>query len=217
MPDQDDFEPLARKWRPAFDVYLDSGPADMVADEAIRVATAMLRNCGGCSILPQLSDALWQYRETIQTNTLWNKPPHEANLLLNGRLESLARVVSDQRIDTLAIRSAQITALQLKRGDLVPNRPFELKIHLASQIIKDLIRHCFLDTARAYAVGGRFRSSAESQAFYDNVMSHINSIVRGLGNRLATDPTGKGLRRCRIVPKATTASMMFSEAFRLDV
>ena len=50
MPDQDDFEPLARQRHPAFDSYLDSGSAEVVADEAIRVATAMLRCCGGFSI-----------------------------------------------------------------------------------------------------------------------------------------------------------------------
>lgn len=216
MPDQDDFEPLAKQWHPAYYNYLDSGPADVVADEAIRVATAMLRYCGGCPILPQLSEALWQYRDAIQTDSLWNKPLREADLLLNERLDSLARTVSDERIGTVAIRSAKITALQLRRSEIAPHRSCELKIHLASQVIKDLIRHCFLDTARAYAVGGRFRSGAESQAFYDNVMSHIDSAVCALGTRLANDPTGKGLRRYRIVPKPTTASMMFNEDFRLD-
>src|SRR5438105_299176 len=138
MPDQDDFEPLARQWRPAFNSYLDSGTADVIADEAIRVATAMLRCCGGCSILSQLSDALWQYREAIQTRFLWNPSPQEADLVLKGRLDSIARDVSDQRISTIAIRSAKVTAFQLKQGELAPHRSPELQLHLASQIIKNL-------------------------------------------------------------------------------
>lgn len=217
MPDQDDFEPLARQWHPAFDSYLDSGSAEVVAEEAIRVATAMLRCCGGCPILPELSEALWQYRDTIRTDSLWQHSPQGAGPLLNESLDRLAKTVCDDRIGTVAIRSAKIIALQLRRGDIEPHRHFELKIHLASQIIKDLIRHCFLDTARAFAVGGRFRKGTESQAFYDHVMNHIDSGVPSLGTRLANNPTGKGFRRYRIVPKPTTASMMFNEDFRLDV
>ena len=171
----------------------------------------------GGPILPELSEALWQYRDIIRTDSLWRRPPAGAGLLLSERLDSLAKTVCDERIGTVAIRSAKIIALQLRRGDIEPHRLFELKIHLASQIIRDLIRHCFLDTARAFAVGGRFRSGPESQAFYDNVMNHINSAVPALGTRLADNPTGKGLRRYRIVPKPTTASMMFNEDFRLDV
>lgn len=216
MPDQDDFEPLARQWHPAFDGYLDSVAGDIIADEAIRVATAMLRYCGGCPILLELSDALWQYRDAIQTRSLWNPSPNEADLVLKERLDSLARDVSDQRISTVAIRSAKVTAFQLKQGELAPHRSFDLRLHLASQIIKDLISHCFLDAARAQAVGGRFRSIAQSSAFYDNVMGHIDSAAHKLAHRLVDDPTGKGLRRFRIVPKATTASMMFNTDFRLD-
>ncbi len=216
MPGQDDFEPLARQWRPAFSGYLDHTAADSIADEAIRVATAMLRSCGGCPILSQLSDALLQYWDAIQTNSLWNSPPHEADLVLKERLESLTRDVSDQRISTVAIRSANVTAFQLKQGKLAPHRSFELRLNLASQIIKDLIRHCFLDAARAQAVGGRFRSVAQSQEFYDNVMSHIDSATQKLAHRLVDNPTGKGLRKFRIVPKETTASMMFNTDFRLD-
>ena len=216
MPDQDDFEPLARQWRPAYSGYLDSGAADVIADEAIRVATAMLRCCGGCPLLSQLSDALWQYRDAIQTRSLWNPSPHEADLVLKERLDSFARDVSDQRISTIAIRSAKVAAFQLKQGELAPHRSFELRLHLASQIIHDLISHCFLDAARAQAVGGRFRIVAQSRTFYDNVMSHIDSAAYKLAHRLVDDPTGKGLRRFRIVPKPTTASMMFNTDFRLD-
>jgi hypothetical protein len=216
MPDQDDFEPLARQWHPAYDSYLDSGSADVVADEAIRVATAMLRCCGGCPILPELSETLWQYRDMIRTDSLWSNSPHDSGLLLNDRLDALAKTVCDDRIGTVAIRSAKIIALQLRRGDIKAHRLFELRLHLASQIIRDLIRHCFLDAARAIAVGGRFRSSSESQAFYDNVMKHIDSAVPTIGTRLANNPTGKGIKRYRIVPKLTTASMMFNEDFRLD-
>src|SRR5947208_1051916 len=120
MPDQDEFEPLARQWRSAFDSYLNSGATEVIADEAIRVATAMLRCCGGCPILPQLSDALWQYRDAIQNHSLWDPSPHEADLVLKEKLDSLARDVSDQRISTVAIRSAKVTAFQLKQGGLAP-------------------------------------------------------------------------------------------------
>jgi hypothetical protein len=143
--------------------------------------------------------------------------PAGAGLLLSESLDRLAKTVCDDRIGTIAMRSAKIIALQLRRGDIEPYRLFELKIHLASQIIRDLIRHCFLDTARAFAVGGRFRKGTESQAFYDQVMNHIDSAIPALGTRLADNPTGKDLRRYRIVPKPTTASMMFNEDFRLDV
>ncbi len=216
MPDQDDFEPLGRQWRPAFDSYLDAGAADVIADEAIRVATTMLRCCGGCTILAQLSDALWQYRVVTQTGSLWNPSPQEADLVLKGRLDNIERDVSDQRISAIALRSAKVTAFQLKQGEIAPQRPSELQLHLASQIIKDLVSHCFLDAARAQAVGGRFRSVAQSGEFYDNVMGYLDAAAYKLAQRLLNHPTGKGLRRLRIVPKATTTSMMFNPEFRLD-
>ena len=167
MPDLDDFEPLARQWKSLCNDYVDSDvSAYAIADEAIRVANAMLRRCGGCPILPELAEALGQYNQAIQAG----KSSQQADAQLNQRLDTLARVVNDERISTLAIRSAKITALQLHESTGIPGRSNNLEVHLASQIIKDLIGHCFLDTARAYALGNRFSTNAKSQAFYDTVL-----------------------------------------------
>ncbi len=217
MPDQDDFEPLARQWKPLCNAYVNSdASAHSIADDAIRVATAMLRCCGGCPILPDLADALEQYSEAIRTGNLWKKPSSVPDTQLSQKLDALARVVSNERISTIAIRSAKITAIQIHEGSGTSDRRNDLETHLASQIIKDLIGHCFLDTARAYAVGKRFSTNAASQPFYDTIMQRIDSAIPALGARLAQDPTGKSLRHLRAIPKQTIVPMIYNQEYRLD-
>lgn len=217
MPDQDDFEPLARQWHPAFVDYQSEATSEEVAEEALRVAAAMLRFCGGCPILPQLSDLLWQYQLKAADDSLWNPLSQEAFVHLNDALNSLARDVSDQRICTVAIRSAKIVSLQLQEKDVAPDRPFALSKYLATQVIKDLISHCFLDAARAYSVGGRFQTGTDAHLFYEEVTSSIDSVVGKMASQLTRRPTGKRLRQAHVLTaKHTTRSMLHDKAFRLD-
>src|SRR6266568_747116 len=215
MPDQGEFEPLARQWKPAFEDYQDNAASDAIADEALRVVAAMLRCCGGCPILPRLHDMLWEYQGGVVSHTIWTPSSHEVDYLLNEKLDLLAQNVGDQRVEMVAIRSARKVALQLKEQMVTPRRPSELKSHLATQIIKDLIGHCFLDAARASAVGGRFLTGEEAHDFYDEVMGHIDLGARQMGYRLAINPTGKRLQRYRVLPvKHTTSSIIYSDDFR---
>jgi len=217
MPDLDDFEPLARQWKPLCNEYVDgSDSAYAIADEAISVATAMLRRCGGCPLLPELTEALEHYHLAIQGGNGSRQALREAIAQLNQRFDTLAQTVRNERIGTLAIRSAKITALQLYGGTVIPDGSTSLAGHLASQLIKDLIGHCFLDTARAYAVGRRFSTHVESQAFYDTVMQRIDSTAPSLGKRLAQDPTGKSLRHLRAIPKQATPLPQYDEGYRLN-
>lgn len=217
MPDLDDFEPLARQWKPLCNEYVDgSDSASTIADEAISVATAMLRRCGGCPILPDLTDALEHYHLAIQGGNASGQVLREAAAQLSQRLDTLAQTVSNERISTLAIKSAKITALQLYEGAVTLGGSNNLAGHLASQLIKDLIGHCFLDTARAYAVGRRFSTNAESQAFYDTVMQRIDFVAPPLGKRLAQDPTGKSLGHLRAVPKQAASLPQHDEGYRLN-
>lgn len=217
MPDLDDFEPLARQWKSLCSNYVGSDvSAYAIADEAIRVANAMLRRCGGCPILPELAEALEHYNGAIQAEKLGRKPSRHADAQLNQSLDTLARSVSNERISTIAIRSTKIIALQLHEGAATLSGSNNLDVHLASQIIKDLIGHCFLDTARAYAVGNRFSTSAKSQAFYDTVMQRIDFVTPTLGKRLAQDPTGKSLERLLTVPKQTVTPTLYDKVYRLN-
>ena len=218
MPDQDEFEQLAKQWRPGYDGYLTDMSSLEIANEALRVATYMLRDCGGCPILPQLSELLWDYQMKASEHTLWNPLSNEAFLDLYEALDDFAGHVIDQRVSTIAVRSAKTIALQLQDGEADPDRPFEMKTLLATQVIKDLIGHSFLDTARANSVGERFHTSTEAHLFYDEVMKSLNTGVGKIATQLARRPTGKRLRQHNILPvKPNTRSILFDKAFRLDL
>lgn len=218
MADQDDFEPLATQWMHTYDLYQEGGTPAQVAQEAVQVVARMYRTCEGCSTLPDLHTALWQFWETRQPPQLWDGPQERRSpeQKLNNTLDRLAQIVSNQRIDAVAVRSAQIAALQLAQGRASPHDPLELKHHLACQITQDLVCHCVLDLARADAVGSRFSTSRESHLFHDQVITEMTPAIRKIGHALAQDPTGQRVRSMRLVPQQTTAAMLFEDLYRLD-
>src|SRR5690242_5244044 len=118
MIDLEDFDPMGRQWEPAKEDFLNNASSEEVADEALRVAAAMLRACKGCSILPQLHDILWEFYQKISSHTLWSPTLKEASASLyeNLNLLSGADEVCDKRIETIAIRSAMKMALQFREG-----------------------------------------------------------------------------------------------------
>jgi hypothetical protein len=217
MPDRDDFEPLARQWRPVYDRCCDNATSVEVADEGLQVVTMMLRNCGGCEILPELSEVLWHYQEKLAGNNLWTPLAEKAFFQLWTSLDNLARKEANQRVHMVAIRSAQIIALQLQEGIVKPHHFYTLQTHLAGQITKDLIAHCFLDAARAQSIGSRFRTGMEAHLFYDEVMTSLKPGIAKLAKQLVKRPTGKHLRHTPIDSKKyDTRSILHNEDFRLD-
>jgi hypothetical protein len=217
MPDRDEFEPLARQWSPVYERYCDKASSTEIADEGLQIATMMLRNCGGCTILPDLSDLLWSYQEKLSNNDLWNPLTEEAFLQIWTSLDQLAQNEANWRVHMVAVRSAQTVALQLKEEIFKPRRSSALKTHLAGQIIKDLIAHSFLDAARAQSIGGRFRTGTEAHLFYNEVMMSLEPAVAKIAKQLVKRPSGKYLRSSPIISKKyDTRSMLHNDAFRFD-
>jgi hypothetical protein len=220
MVDLDDFDPMGKQWDHAHQDFSDNGSDEQVADEALRVAAAMLRACGGCSILPQLQECLWEYYQTISSHTLWSPTLKEADAALYEKLDLLSQVdlVCDKRIETIAIRSTKRMALQLREQHASSERPIQLQTKLATLIIKDLIGHSFLDLSRAMSVGKRFTTPEQAFQFYDEVMKCIESGAVSIGRRLARKPNAERLQRYRIIKSThTTRSMLYDKEFSCEL
>lgn len=220
MIDLEDFDPMGKQWKPAHDDFLNGSSSEKVADEALRVAAIMLRVCKGCSTLPQLHEILWEYYKKVSSHTLWSPTLGEADTTLYEKLDLLSREseTTDKRIETVAIRSAKKMALQLRERNIHSQRYPQLRIELASLIIKDLIGHSFLDLSRAISVGNRFATHEQAFQFYTEVMEDIEPGVAKMGRRLARKPTAERLQGYRILKNThTTRSMLYNEDFRFDI
>lgn len=220
MIDQEDFDPMGKQWNPAHNDFLSGASSEKVADEALRVATVMLRVCKGCSILPHLHEILWEYYTKISEHALWSPTLKEADALLYKKLESLTKEdgITDKRIETIAIRSTKKMALHLRENKVVSLRYSQLQTRLASLLIKDLIGHSFLDLARAMSVGKRFATHEQAFEFYSEVIEHIEPGATQIGRRLVRKPTAERLKGYRILKNThTTRSMLYDEEFRFDL
>jgi hypothetical protein len=221
MVDLDDFDPMGKQWEHAKNDFLTDASGEEIADEALRVVAAMLRACGGCSILPQLHEVLWEFYKKVSSQTLWSPTLKDANYAFQESLDQLSRAetVCDKRIETVAIRSTMKLAVQLKGS--YTNKTYsysQLRTQLASHIIKDLIGHSFLDVTRALSVGRRFGTNKQAFQFYEEVMNHIEPGAIEIGRRLAKKPTAERLRRFRIVKERhNTISMLYSDEFSVDL
>lgn len=219
MPDQDEYEPLAKQWSSEYKRYIDdfASTGKDIADGALRTVTRMLRECGGCPLLPEITEILWQSQPQLAQGNLFSVSPYVVVEHINQLLEGLRRKVADQRIEAVSVRAAQTVAFQLRAGLNNGKDYGRFQSQLASQIVKDLIRHCFLDKARAFSVGRRFSSSDEASRFFDNVMSYIDHGLEGLVKQLITRPGGEKLRyRSPFFRRRSTKSMLFDEAYRMD-
>jgi hypothetical protein len=221
MVDLDNFDPMGKQWEHAKDDFLTDGSSEEIADEALRVAAAMLRACGGCSILPQLHESIWEFYKEVSSQTLWSPTLKEANYIFQEKIDLLskAETASDKRIETVAIRSTMKLALQLKGSYTNKSYSYsQLRTQLGALIIKDLVGHSFLDVTRALSVGRRFGTNQQAFQFFEEVMDHIEPGAIGMGRRLAKKPTAERLQRFRIVKeKHTTSSMLYSDEFSVDL
>ena len=214
MIDLDDFDPLGKQWNTAQQYYQNHGSSEEVADEALRVAAAMLRACGGCTILPSLHDILWEYCNKVVSHTLWSPTLREADIILYEKLEALSResIVCDKRIEGVALRATMRLALKMKESCPKPLRYAKLGTQLAAFIIEDLIGHSFLDIARAISVGGRFATNEQAFHFYEDVMRCLELGATRMGRNLVRRPTAERLQRYSLVrSEQTTVSMLYDE------
>jgi hypothetical protein len=220
MVDLDDFDPMGKQWQHAHQNFLDNTSSEQVADEATRVAAAMLRACGGCSLLPQLQEFLWEYYKTISSHTLWSPTLKEADATLYEKLDLLSQVdgVCDKRIEAVAMRSTKRMALELREKHASSERYAELQGKLGTLVIKDLIGHSFLDLSRAMSVGKRFTTYEQAFQFYDEVMKCIEPGAVSMGRGLARKPNAERLKGYRIMKKThTTSSILYDEEFSCEL
>jgi hypothetical protein len=195
MPDLDDFEPPARQWKRILDHYVkdQKSTSDQLADDILAMAVKMLKHCGGCILLPQLTDLLWQYKVQLSQQTALD---HRTQLPLSHLEQELDKAVQPaihQRIEMISIRAARTTALALQAGVLNVESHQILQEKLAGQVIVDLIRHCCLDTARARSIGRRFANGDEAYHFYREVMTTLRAGVIYIARQLGSRPNGETL------------------------
>ncbi len=220
MPDQDEYEPLARQWLNGYKRYIDDANStyEEIADDALRVVTKMLRDCGGCSLLPQMTDLLWQYQLQLIQGNLFSEYSYEVLTQFNDRLDMLAKSVANRRIETVAIRSARTVAMQLQTGRVGVDDYSTLRYQIAAQVVKDLIRHSFLDKARAFSIGRRFPNETEAHQFYNCVLTSIDQGMESLVKQFIDRPHGERLRYSSpFFKKQSTRSMLFDRRFRMDI
>lgn len=200
MADQDEFEPPGQEWNATKDCYVNDGRAEDVGKEILKVLPRVIRTIGGCPIFLEINAVLHRYSEERNSNansgSLWgNLPSPFPTGQVNNALDDLALKTKDRRLDTVAIKSARIVACQLSSNRFIPAQPIELSNHLGASIIEHYICHRVLDTARALAVGPRFRTFAQSHAFHDQVLEYLQPSIQKFGAQLASDPTGQLFRR----------------------
>jgi|SRR5579875_614125 len=218
MPDLDQYEPLAGKWRSIYKSYVENADSksEEIADAALRVITAMLRACHGCVLLPQITQLLWKYQPQLIPQSLFSNSAQEALAQFNHQLAVLVQGMTDQRIEMVAVRAAQTVALHMVHQRVAAQDYSTLQQYVGAQVIKDLIRHCFLDKARAFSVGKRFRDGAEAYGFYQHVMSSIEGGMGSLVKQFVERPNGERLRYRSFLKKQSTKAMLHDEGWRMD-
>jgi hypothetical protein len=220
MPDQDEFDPIGRNWRHAYDLLLGgTSDVDHIANEVLLAVTRMVRRSGGCTVLPDLQRALEDFWIACYSRaSLWHDITSDgAYHLLDARLDALAKGVTDRRIEMIAIRSARAVAMQLAQGSLQPKHTTALKQYFGAQIVEHLVCHRALDPARAHAVGLAVSTCEQAHAVHDAVLERLRPALAKVGARLAEDPTGRTVRRLRLVPPPGLDDLLFADEYRFDV
>jgi hypothetical protein len=215
MPDQDDFEPLAKCWKPLYDDFgKEEMTAEQLADESLRIVTQMLHVCKGCPALDTLLPALESFWSDSLRPSIW-APDVSPRDHLDTTLRALERQYDDRRIDAVAIRTAQRIANDLATGLYRPATRQELHRHFATTLIQQLIRHCYLDAARANAVGRRFPTSDAAHAYAAQVLALAQPGCQQLGKYMLRDSSAQKARRPRIIPRQRTEDMLLNPAMGL--
>jgi hypothetical protein len=225
MADQDEYEPLARQWKTSYELFVNAvgrsedldAECKEIADSALHTVTKMLRVCGGCSLLAKLTNLLWEEHLHMMPGSLFYEDAWPTLLRIYNQLDELATHVADHRIDMIAIRAARTVAVELYQKQLAYTNYQTFHHQVTAQVLKDLIRHSFLDKARAFSVGKRFSAGREAYQFYQAVMRCIENNMQDIVQQFASHPTGTGLRyRSRLFPKQKTSNILDNEYFRMD-
>lgn len=212
MPDQDEFAPLAQRWKSVHEMFLLDKPPTEIADAAFRTLREMLRECGGCLLISELVLHLEQFSAASAKRTTagW-QVLEEAERELASKLDQRARDLNNRRIDAVAVRSCRIAAIDIAFGRF----PQDFGPAFASLVAENLVCHFALDRARAMAVGAY--SEQHARQVHTQVLEILAPQLQRLGKRWISDPTAQFTMRVRLQPQLGTAAILAREEdFSLD-
>lgn len=212
MPDQDEFAPLATRWKHVHEMFLlDKSPQE-IADAAFRTLREMLRECGGCLLLGELALYLEQYAAgAIERPTDGWQVFGEAERVLASQLDQRARDLNNRRIDAIAVRSCRIAAIEIAFGRF----PNDIGAAYASLVAKHLLCHFVLDRARAMSVGAHTEQHARQ--LHAQILEILAPHLERLGRRWIKEPDAQFVIRVRLEPQLGTAAILAREEdFSLD-
>lgn len=218
MADQDEFDPIGRDWRRAYEQCVGGEQdTDTVGESLLRALTRMLQHSGGCTVFDDLEAAL-ERLVTAVPSADGEPARRQVYAEFAAELDRVARKPGtiDHRLDVVAIRTARGLGTQLLNGSYTPGVPGALRNHLGMQIAQNMLCHRTLDAARAHAVGLSFTSHASAHVYHDHLIEALHDHIARIGRQLALDPTGGRVRHLRLVPSQTTAAMLWDDTWRLD-
>ncbi len=194
MPDKDEFEPVRGDWKTVYKLFIDGkgqASSQQIAQHALEVVSTTLHKCGGCPPLTDLVSLLTQLSKSQTIDTPAHLFPVESLQQAHNKLDEIEKNVADQRVCAVAIRTTRSYVHELIIG-VRPHQLLDLnKVgpDLSQHIIKDVIAHCCLDRARAFAVNSRFENGADALRFYREVMQAIENSDHGLSMQFFQDPS----------------------------
>jgi hypothetical protein len=213
MPDQDEFAPLAKSWKPIHEMYLMKQQLQNVADEAFRTLREMLHECGGCPVLPDLQTLLQEFADEVwKRETVGWQITGDAEQKLDAALENLLHTIDNRRIDAVAIRSCRTAAVDIACG--IMKSPLGPK--LATLVACHLLCHFVLDRARAMAVGGQ-HTEAEARETHRQIIEFLMPSLVRLGELWIKHPDAQFTMHVRLASQIGTLDILEHEdQYRLD-
>lgn len=212
VPDQDEFAPLATRWKTVHAmILLDKSPQE-IADAAFRTLREMLRECGGCPLLGELTLSLEQFAAVAagRPTSGW-QIGGEAERTLASQLDQRARDVNNRRIDAVAVRSCRIAAIEIAYGRF----PKDTSVAFAALVAKHLLCHFVLDRARAMSVGAHTEQYARQ--VHAQILEILAPYLERFGSRWSKEPDAQFVMRARLEPQLGTAAILAREEdFSLD-
>lgn len=212
VPDQDEFAPLAIRWRPVHEMFLLDKPPKEIADAAFRILREMLRECGGCPLLGELVGCLEQFSAvTVERPTVGWQILGDAERALVSKLDVRARDLDNRRIDAVAVRSCRMAAIDIAFGRF----PKDIGASFAALVAKNLLCHFALDRARAFSVSAQ--TEQHVRQIHAQVLEILAPYLERFGDHWIKDPTAQFIMRVRLEPQMGTAAILAREEdFSLD-